>query len=223
MSSMEVINDLKQMVQQMTKASGIDKYTIDIEGKTDCSDGYIGDIVFFTVTETADKRLHLVLKTCKRNETFRKATCVDVSYTRELCLYADIFPTLELFLKQNCMNGFLDFVPKARFTSNIPNRESLILDNLKYQNFRLYERTSTMDLDHIELIFETYGKWHGLSMAYKDQYPEKFAEMTKNWVDAKYLLWTKFEMFEYFKKEFSVVMEMLKNCGRSDLVNIYRN
>ncbi|KAL3273769.1 hypothetical protein HHI36_015196 [Cryptolaemus montrouzieri] len=222
MSSTEVINDLEEMVQQMTKQSGIDKYTIDIEGKTDCADGYLGDILFFSVTEMGDKRSYFVLKTCKRNKIFREVLCAEAVYARELCLYSNIFPTLESFLKEKFMDGFLDFVPKARFTYNIPYRESIILENLKHQDFRLCQRSSTLNLEHIKLVFETYGKWHGLTMAYRDQCPEKFATLTKNWVDTKVLLWKKFGIYDDFKREFLVTIEMFKDCGRNDLVNIYR-
>ncbi|KAL3273765.1 hypothetical protein HHI36_015192 [Cryptolaemus montrouzieri] len=135
-----------------------------------------------------NKRSNLVLKTYKRNASFREVSSARVAYTRELCWYSNIFPTLKLFLKEKCMNGFLDFVPKARFTSNISNRESNILENLRYQDFRLCQRTSTMNLNHIKLIFATYGKWHGLTMTYRDQYPEKFSEITKYWVDVKLLM-----------------------------------
>ncbi|KAL3273766.1 hypothetical protein HHI36_015193 [Cryptolaemus montrouzieri] len=221
MSYTEVIKDLKQMVQQMTKESGIEKYTINIDDNIESSTGYMGDIIFFSLTEAPDRKLYLVLKTCKRNKTFRETTCAAEVFTRELCLYSNIFPGLELFLKEKCMNGFLDFVPKACFTCDIPYQESIILENLKYLDFRLCQQRATMNLDHVKLLFETYGKWHGLTMAFKDQYPEKFDEMTKNWVDVKYLVWRKFEIIDCVKEEFSIILDLLRNCGRIDLVNIY--
>lgn len=77
-------------------------------------------------------------------------------------------------------DGFIQYAKCFRTIDEEPH-ECLILEDLCSRGFYTIDRrTSTVTVDHVELVMQGLAKLHAISFALKDQHPERFNELTSN-------------------------------------------
>ncbi|XP_045477851.1 uncharacterized protein LOC123683002 [Harmonia axyridis] len=218
MSSSNTDSVLSVVVQQMMINKNIVDYEFDVDGGTSRSDGFLGDVIFFHV-KYKNKIDYLVLKTGKTNENVRNLVDADTLYNREICMYTKVIPLLEEFAKIKNNTVLPTFIPNVVFH----HKESLVMENLRKQNFHMWNRRKPMTLAHLELLYENYGIWHGVTMAFKNQKPEEFSKCISGWRDCRFRLNKTSGLSRHLKREFSEVMRRLADRNRSDLVDVYKS
>lgn len=75
---------------------------------------------------------------------------------------------------------FLSF-PKCYATvANEDNEDSeqyaVILEDLRPQGFKLWDKKKPTPIENARLVMRELGKFHGLSIAMKDQKPQEFSQ-----------------------------------------------
>ncbi|CAG9764146.1 unnamed protein product [Ceutorhynchus assimilis] len=184
---MDIDQKIHQWVCDIFKHENFKDIKVTITGSSEKGDGYVGDITFITAnivtSEGETKDLELVIKHGKLNDILRKVMPVRAAFEREIYLYAKIIPQLQKFLDEKNVELSSQFLPKCYGTLLYDNEEVIILENLKAQNYDLYNRYQPLNMDHLKLTLAIYGKWHALSFAYQDQNPEEANKLFGNLQD----------------------------------------
>ncbi|XP_044758336.1 uncharacterized protein LOC123316358 [Coccinella septempunctata] len=212
---------LPDIIKQMMKERNIEQFKFFIDGGTNNQDGYMGEIVFFHVVTNNNERLNLVLKSAKAQEDLKNILSADILYERELNMYTIVIPTLKNFAERNNLLEMDKFIPRLWFAEKHSNQVNIVLENLKLRNFHIHDRRKPMDSSHMKVLFETYGKWHGISMAFRDQYPRHFSKLLENWMDPRLKLIQSFGLVKLYKKELGIIKRMLAERERDDLLKIF--
>lgn len=77
-------------------------------------------------------------------------------------------------------NGFIEY-PKCYRTGSVEGDEHLMLEDLCTRGFKVIDRQQEeITFDHVRLYLQALGKYHAISLALKDQQPEKFQELASN-------------------------------------------
>lgn len=148
-------------------------------------EGFSGDVIFVTLTNNKSKeKQYLAVKQQKSGE---KGTSIQstLPFINEIYFYETIWRKLEQFYYETT-NKRLRLVPKCLGTSQTGTKR-LILENLKSQGFKTSEKTKPFDSDQLELAFKTYGIFHGVSLAYRENNQEEFVQ----WANSIQFEWKK--------------------------------
>lgn len=107
-------------------------------------------------------------------------------------------------------DAFFEY-PKCYQTFDEEFNECLLLEDLCVRGFNDIDRcTEEVTADHVRLIMKTLGKFHAISLALKDQQPQKFNELTSNINDV--FIRTDITLFvKYYKKVVKSTLEILKD------------
>lgn len=75
-------------------------------------------------------------------------------------------------------NGFVEY-PVCYKTIDVDVNECLLLEDLSVRGFTMIDKaTEEVTADQVRLLMKTLGKYHAISIAFKDQKPENFNELT---------------------------------------------
>ncbi|XP_063932892.1 uncharacterized protein LOC135144750 isoform X2 [Zophobas morio] len=148
-------SEIKSWLDIILEKENLKNLSVQISGKTEKGDGYIGDVVFARAAGTAEnestKEYDLVLKCSKSSQALRE----------------DRRGISEVFKN----------IPKSYGTLALENREVVVLENLKSIGYELWPRQKPLTRKHIDLVMQAYGKYHATSIAFKQQEPEKYQEI----------------------------------------------
>lgn len=118
-------------------------------------------------------------------------------------------PSLRLFEQSKGVNievnGFVEY-PICYQTSDKEFNECLLLEDVCVRGFRDIDRYhEEISADHVYLIMKTLGKFHAISLALKDQQPDKFNKLASNIQDV--FIRTDITLFVKYQK--TIVKNML--------------
>ena len=157
---------VSELLKLVTKDENFIDYKIQVLGKTERGDRYLGKVTFASVTGKTKnedtKGLNLVIKTSAENELLRNELPIKRLFELEIYIYEKSLPTCYL-------------------TRNFENNEALILENLKARGFEMANRKIPLTFLQVRLVLEGYGKWHAFSLALRYKQPETFKRLVKNY------------------------------------------
>lgn len=160
-------NDFKQYSLQANtahsmKGSGSELFSIDVTDPL-CS-----------------KRLNIVCKIASFDENRRKTFLSSLNFARESVFYDHIQPMFSKFQEEKKLpksDRFLSH-PKCYGRSLIGHdneQYAMVLGNVCERGFRMWNKYNAVPIENIRLVVSELGKFHGISMAMKDQRPDEFA------------------------------------------------
>lgn len=163
----ELSSDLLELLNKAVK-NNINEYAIYVKSN-DKGGGYMGDIQFITlVNKTTNETKYFVLKQEPSvGMNFVKPCCQNENY-----FYKVIWPSLQEFYGKRTGKVF-DMVPYCFGTSE-NGYKKILLENLQTKGFQLHDKTKTLNHEHLEILFKTYGVFHAISMALRVQNNEEF-------------------------------------------------
>lgn len=157
------------------------KIDIELTGSTDVGDGYLGGLCFAKVYgETTDGRkeeFNVAFKYGKDSPELRKRLSIDNSFQNEICVYSTLVPLWKEMEKAYGFSEIDGFLVKCFNTLLYDNQEVILLEDLNFFGYELYDRLKPFNIDHLKLTFEKYGKFHAFGMAYREKYPEEFNKL----------------------------------------------
>ncbi|XP_050499202.1 uncharacterized protein LOC126879900 [Diabrotica virgifera virgifera] len=176
---MELSEQQRQLIDRVAKENGISDYEVISNAGSFKGDNFMG-IISTILIKSGDKTLELVLKSAHTNEAFRKAAPLHDAYEREIYLYEHVFEEFKKFQKQyNIVDPFTS-VPKAYLCTSEDGHEGLLMENLKTQGYKLWNKKIPMNPGHIKAVLKEYAKFHAVSLAMKDKNPEQFSKLSAN-------------------------------------------
>ncbi|XP_044755966.1 uncharacterized protein LOC123314721 [Coccinella septempunctata] len=223
MISDEILGDISAAVKEIMKTEGFEDYKFEIEGMSESGDNYMGEVIFLRVEPLGDdgKSYHLVLKTAKRSKDLRGALPIEIFYNRELYMYSDVFPAYRTFIKEVRPDFGFDFLPRVLYFNREYLKETIVMENLKNEGFKLWDRKKPWNLQHSLFAMRHYGKLHALSMALEDQRPGIFGELRKNLGNISDVFDKRVDFKKFYEEPVEHIMGLLRKNGREDLVVKY--
>lgn len=129
-------------------------------------EGFIGDILFATITnKTTHETKEFVVKQ-ELDVEDEGAGFGPLCFKNEIWFYETVWPVMTKFY-ESFTGKEMSFIPKY-YGSSKEGKRRLILENVKSGSFMLYDKTKPFDDEHFRMIFETFGKFHAVSMAFKE-------------------------------------------------------
>lgn len=136
--------------------------------------------VFVTIKNKKENKKHnLVVKQAIPAKTASDAKVMETTYFNEIHFYKTVWPTYDNF--QRSFPGITYFNKIATcYGSNLtPGREKLILENLKHSGFQMFPRDGAFQDAHLKLLLNAYGRFHGISAAFRELHPEETKKLTE--------------------------------------------
>lgn len=164
--------ELREILNKVVKGT-IQDFSIDIENIADQAGGFTGDIFFVTLSKKDTLEKQCVVLKQQKGANGQPFDYTIPFFENEIQFYSRILPELQQFYR-DVTGKIFDKVPICHVTSNGPNKR-LVLENLLNEKFEGYDKTKFFDEAHFEMIFETYGLYHAISMAFREKKAEKYS------------------------------------------------
>lgn len=138
-------------------------------------DGYGAEIkAVFIKDKSSQNGFSLIIKSGKN---FEQNEFINRIFQREIYFYDKIALNFKEFLRGYNKLRFFDLVPIC-YGSNLSHK-FLVLENLKDFGYKLWKRQIPITNNHAELVFQEYGKFHAVSLAFNAKNPEKYQNLIK--------------------------------------------
>ncbi|XP_072384199.1 uncharacterized protein [Diabrotica undecimpunctata] len=139
--------------------------------------GYLGEMVFFSLKNKNTGEDHnLVVKQCLVGSE-KTSKFMSMCFNNEVHFYTKVIPALQAFQKSYPKVEIFNNIPKCFATSSKKGKEKLVMENLKLKDYKMHPKKIPLNSQMYEIIFKTYGKFHGISYAFKHYHPEQFSEL----------------------------------------------
>lgn len=141
-------------------------------------EGFVGDVIFVVLfNKNSQEKQYLTIKQQKLTD----GNIIDWpngAFDNEILFYDQIWPTI--FQRYHEKTGkSLKFVPQCMGTAKNEVKR-IAMKDLKTEHFQIFEKTKAFDENHLRLIFNTYGIFHGISMALNEENEHKWCIITKD-------------------------------------------
>lgn len=147
----------------------------------------------------------LMLKMPPQSAARRKQFNSPHLFERETLVYRDILPMFVRFQEDKGLvadgpHGFFKFPKCHAIVCDVEqDRYAIVMEDLKQQGYRMFDKMESIDMVHVRLVVEEIGKFHGVSLALRDQRPELFEPFTQlNDVFLDHVLKGNMEMMQGF-------------------------
>ncbi|CAG9835907.1 unnamed protein product [Diabrotica balteata] len=139
--------------------------------------GHLGEMVFLSMkNKNTGADHHLVVKQCLvGSEETNKF--MSMCFNNEVHFYTKVIPALQAFQKSYPKVEIFNNIPKCFATSSKKGKEKFVMENLKVKDYKIHPKKIPLNTKMYETIFKTYGKFHGISYAFKHYHPEQFSEL----------------------------------------------
>lgn len=129
--------------------------------------------------------INLIIKSFPDNLSRRKLFRSADFFRNEIHFYEQVLPAFEKFQrKRNPKNPFTEY-PRCLLSHCDGDNDFVVLENINFLGYISPDRQSCITLTDCLLIIKTLGRFHGLSIAFRDQEPVNF-ENAANSVEEVY-------------------------------------
>lgn len=190
----------------VTAAPELEQWTLDVLGRcardlgfsdyqlthslgSSVGDNFMGIIVRVQIAGKRNgepnSQLTVVLKMPPQSAARRKQFNSVHLFEREIMMYRDILPMFVQFqldkgFTTQGAHGFFTFPKCLAFVADAErDRYAIVMEDLKAQGYRMFEKSDIINLAHVRFVMEEMGKFHGVSFALRDQQPELFEPLTQ--------------------------------------------
>ncbi|XP_066992696.2 uncharacterized protein [Anabrus simplex] len=106
---------------------------------------------------------HLILKGYPDGDVIRKLINDMGVFDRELSIYQSVLPAIYKFADERFQREQIPYITSKSFKTSRPN--TVVLEDLKYQGFRMANRKAMLDLQHCYIVVRNLAHLHGMSGA----------------------------------------------------------
>lgn len=215
---------VKEIFATIAEEYGFGDYSLEVNAGCNPGDGFVSELFRITISDkgNAQKKLQLVCKVAPSNENNETDSFTATAFRNEAHFYAEIMPMFLKFQKKRNLPIDEQFhaVPKcyATLIDEEQQRYVIVLEDLRPYGFKMCDKSKLTPIENLRLTIRELGKLHGLSLAMKDQKPDKFAIVKQ----AKDLLKVSFfeteSIREMFKNIFDQTISSLKKEQHKEVI-----
>lgn len=177
MSEFNVPDDIKELISEIISKN---KWELVSEPKyspaCETGDGYLCIHLSVEIPLQNDT-LKLFIKYPAGVKLFEGDRNSNKVYMNEVYFYNTVIVRYNRFLEEKNIISQCVNAPKSYGTSP---KNAIVLENLMYKGYKLFDRRKFMNDQHIKLVFKSFARWHGTSFAFKDQRRSDYEELAKN-------------------------------------------
>lgn len=203
MDSQKIPDYVAEILARIAQENGFSDYSFNVNPGCKPGDGYLSDLYRITISNEQNNshKMDVVCKVAPSNENSEMDSFVVDAFKNEALFYTKSMPILTKFQEE--MN-----IPKDEQFRSLPKcfatlideergRYVIILEDLRPYGFQMCGKSKLTPISNLRLIVRELGKFHGLSIAMKDQRPDEFAiaKPTKDMLKTSFEMKTIFEIF----------------------------
>ncbi|KAF5292778.1 hypothetical protein FQA39_LY13823 [Lamprigera yunnana] len=179
---------IRECVVHMLNEQSISKHKITIEFLGNVGN-YLSDIGKIFVKGTKENgenaSYDLFVKVAKQGES-REILSMKEFFNREIYTYKHVFSLFAKIQEESHIKDPFQVYPKFYTSSEVEEKEIIVLENMQQKGFRITERHQTFDYPHASILIKELGRLHALSFALKDRYPKLFQDIVTKLPDLEY-------------------------------------
>lgn len=223
MDSNKIPDYVKEIFANIAHENGFSDYALEVNAGCKPGDGYVSDIFCITLSnkENHSQKLELVCKIAPSNENNETDLFAATAFRNEALFYAKIMPIFAKFQEEKHVpkeEQFRSF-PKCFATLIDDERERyvIVLEDLRPYGFRMWDKAKLTPIENLSFTMRELGRFHGLSIALKDQNPEEF-EVVKQATDMLKISFETESIRDMFSGIFDNTIKSLKKEQHKDIM-----
>ncbi|XP_072379901.1 uncharacterized protein [Diabrotica undecimpunctata] len=182
-AEMEIVEDHKALLDRIASENGFTDYELLASSGSNKGDNFTGILTAVTI-KNKEKSLDLILKSSRKNMSSKEAKDSHINVNkREILLYERVFKEFQKFQEEHNIQDPFESVPKYYSSFTEEGHDSLVLENLKTQQYELWNKKIAMNPGHIKAVLIEYAKFHAVSLAMKQKNPELFNALAETNLD----------------------------------------
>lgn len=225
MDSSKIPDYLIEGFARVAEEHGFSDYNLEVSPGCKPGDGFVSELFRITISEKVDdtKKLNLICKIAPNGmDSFTIS-----AFKNEAHFYGEIMPLFTKFQNKRNVPKDEQFqsLPKcyATFIDEERQRYAIILEDLRPNGFQMWDKSKLIPIENLRLIMRELGKFHGLSIAMKNQRPDEFA-VAKQAADMMKISFETESIREMFRDIFDRTIDsMKKEQYKSIMRNIKEN
>lgn len=184
MSSIELPKYVQVLLDQIVNENGFRDYSMEIKQGSQVGDGFLSELSSISIMEKeTDKRLDVVCKIAPFNKNRRKEFFSNVVFDREAVFYNKVMPIFARFQEEKNLQADDQFRSYPKCFAAVADDESeqyvVILEDLRPQGFSMWNKAIAAPIENMRLVMREIGKFHGISIAFKDQVFHSFTSLDR--------------------------------------------
>lgn len=227
MSIKEFPKYIQVLLDRIIEENDFHDYSLELKQGSQVGDGFLSELTSITIWENgSDKKLDIVCKIAPLNANRRKEFFSNVVFDRESCFYTKVMPIYAKFQDEKNVPKEAQFRAYPKCYAAICDDESeqyvIIMEDLRPQGFKMWNKAKTAPIENMQLAMRELGKFHGLSIAMKDQRPNEFAEF-QNLTDISQTFFQSQNMQGMFDASFDRAINALKNEDHKEIMRTLKS
>lgn len=182
MDSSKLPDMVKEMFGKIAQENGFGDYSLEVNPGCKPGDGYLSELFRITIynEETNNKKkLDLVCKIAPSTENNGMDSFGATTFRNEALFYEKIMPIFTKFQNEKNVPNDDQYrsLPKcyATLIDDERQRYVIVLEDLRPHGFQMCDKSKLTPIENLRLTMRELGKFHGLSIAMKNQRPDEFA------------------------------------------------
>lgn len=175
------------LIGKIAKSERFTDYSIEIKEESNNGDNFTsnlarvqirGDRALNNIAQTDE--LHIICKIAHSNYENRAKCLTDVIFARESYMYDRVLPLFTEFQQEKGLSEDQSFNAYGRFFASVCDEEKqhfvVIMEDMRPAGFAMRPKCEPSTLDHCRLMLQQLGRFHGISLALRDQRPDVFKQ-----------------------------------------------
>lgn len=167
---------VKVIINNILKKQNFESYAVKVDENKIKGNGYLGIIFAVTIRGiSTDKRnviLNVILKVAPENVKLRENFPIHDVFRNENFVYEYVHPIFRNLQRNVDEADRFNAMAFHYETLSDESLEGLALEDLKESDYDLWNRKIPMNVEHVKLVLNQYGKLHALSYYLRDKQPE---------------------------------------------------
>lgn len=175
-------NYVYDLLTKIAHENDFSDYSVYINHCSQPGDGFSSELFRISIAENkSDKKLDLVCKVAPSSKKHREEFFSDVVFKSEALFYNKLMSILAKFQENKNLSKHDQFLAYPKCYGTIIDDENeryvIVLEDLRQLGFTMWNKAKPTPIENARLIMQELGKFHGLSLAMKDQKLDDFGEM----------------------------------------------
>jgi thiamine kinase-like enzyme len=155
----------------MAAILGSESVTYEVRPGAPIGDNWISSV--YRITTPYHRPPSYFVKCLPTCEARRTAMESDTFFRNEVQFYRRVLPEFVKFQEdKRAISPFRSVATVYHISEN-----TIVMEDMKARGYLMVDNRQSLDIPHIRLVLKEIGRFHGLSFAFKDQNPQKFADL----------------------------------------------